>query len=72
MNDWNLRLTNVDDVHPSPIGIRIPPPIYLSLRLEGWIVQNCMIDIGIAITIIPKAIANEMKLHITWCIYGFI
>jgi len=61
-----------DDVPPTPIGITRPPPFYLSLRLEGWVVNKCMIDIEVAITMISKAIVDEIKLYITRCIDGVI
>lgn len=60
------------DVPLAPIGIRQAPPFYPSLRLEGWVVNNCMIDIRAIITVIPKFVVNEMKLYITRYIYGFI
>jgi len=61
-----------DDVPPAPIGITRPPPFYLSLRLEGWVVNNYMIGTRAAITMIPKAVVDEMKLYITRCIDGVI
>ena len=64
--------TNSNDVCLAPIGVRIPTPFYLSLRLEGWIVNNCVIDTRAASTIIPKDVADEMKLYITQCIDGVI
>lgn len=71
-NEDNIVLENFDDIHLAPIGIRRSPPFYLFLRLEGWVVDNCMIDIGVASTVIPKAIVDEMKLYITLCIDEFI
>jgi len=72
VNEGNIIFAISDDVPPAPIGIRRPPPFYLSLRLEGWVVNNCMINTRATITIIPKAVANEMKLYITRCIDGVI
>jgi len=72
VNEENVIFGISDDVPLAPIGIRRPPPFYLSLRLEAWVVNNCMIDTETAITVIPKAITNEMKLYITRCIYDFI
>jgi len=63
-NKGNVVFFNFDDFPPSPIVIRIPPLFYLSIRLEGWIVNNCMIDTKAAITVIPKVVTNEMKLYI--------
>ena len=61
----NTIFSIIDDVPRSPIVIRRPPPFYISHRLEGWIINNCMIYIKVAITIIPRAIAEAMKLYIT-------
>ena len=60
-----IILANIDDVLRAPIGIRRPSPFYLSLRLEGWMVNNCMIDIKVGSTIIPKDVTKEIKLYIT-------
>lgn len=49
------------DVPLSPIGIIRPPPFYLYLRLKGCVVNNCMIDIGYIIIVIPKYVADEVK-----------
>jgi len=72
VNEGNIFCAISDDIPPAPIGIRRPPPLYLSLRIEGWVVNNCMIDTEAAITIIPKALTNEMNLYITRCIDGVI
>ena len=72
VNEGNFVFLISDDVPLAPIGIRRSPPFYLFLRLEGWVVNNCMIDTEATIVIIPKAIANKMKLYITRCIDGVI
>jgi len=68
LNEGNPIYATSDNFPLDPIGIIRPPPFYLSLILEGWVVNNCMIDIGAAIIIIPKAVVDEMKLYVTRCI----
>ena len=68
VNEGNVIFAISDDVPPTPIVIRRLSPFYLSLRLEGWVVNNYMIDTRAVIIVIPKAITNEMKLYITKCI----
>ena len=68
INKRNIVFAISNEIPSDPIGIRIPPPFYLSLRLEGWVLNNCMIDTRVAITMIPKVVANEMKMYITRCI----
>lgn len=68
----NVILAITNDVPRPPIGIKRPPPIYIFLRLEGWVVNNYMIDIETAIIIIPRVVSKAMKLYITWCVDGVI
>jgi len=72
VNEGNAICTIYDYVPPSLIGTIRPPHFYISLILEGYVVNNYMIDTKVAITIIPKVVANEMKLYITRCIDGVI
>lgn len=58
---------NSDDVHSYLIGIRIPPPFYLSHRYN-----NCIINTRDASTIILKFVADERKLYRFQCIDGVI
>lgn len=53
-NEENIIIANIDDVSQDPIGIRRPVPFYISLRLEGWVVNNCMIDTRVARPLFPK------------------
>lgn len=71
-SEGNIILINTNDTPHAPIGIRRPPPFSLSLRLEDWVVINCMIDTRAISTIIPKVIVDKMKLYIIWYIDGVI
>lgn len=57
-NEDNTIFSITNDISRAPIGIIRPPPFYISIRLEGWFVNNCMIDTRATITIIPRSIAN--------------
>lgn len=67
-NEENVILTIFDDIPRPYISIIRSPHFYISIRLEGWLVSNYMIDIRAAITIMPKAIIETMKLYITQCV----
>lgn len=64
-NEDNVIISIFDDVPRALIGIRRPPPFYISLRLEGWVVNNCMIDTRATIIVMPRAVAEAMKFYIT-------
>lgn len=60
----NVILVIFDDIPRAPINIRRCPLFYISLRLEGWVVNNDMIDTRATITIISRAFVEAMKLYI--------
>lgn len=50
--------------HPS-MGRNRPPPFYISLEYEGFVVHNYLIDFEASITIMPKAVCDIMGLQYT-------
>ena len=61
----NIILAIIDDVPRPLIGIIRPPYFQISLSLEGWVINNHMIDIEVAIIVIPRAVIEEIKLYNT-------
>lgn len=60
------------DIKVTSTIIKAASTIMKDIPLDGWVVNNCMIDIKATSSIIPKAIIDEMKLYITQCIDGVI
>lgn len=50
--------------HPG-MGKNRPPPFYISLEFEGFVIHNCLIDSGAAITVMPKVVCDIMGLQYT-------
>jgi len=66
MNEGLDSILNLTEAAKYPgMGKNRPPPFYISLELEGFVVHNCLIDSGASITVMPKAVCDIMGLQHT-------
>ena len=47
------------------MGKNRPPPYYITLDLEGYIIHNCMIGSRVVVTVMPKRVSNMIDLTYT-------
>jgi len=66
LNEGMERVLNLFEISKYlGMGKNKPPAFYMTLEIEGYVLHNCLVDFGVATTVMPKEMCDVMGLPMT-------